>query len=643
VKERFIQFVNHSTFPISLLVVVCLIAGLLSFQDFGMSWDEPLFYKYADAIPYAYSISERLSGDFNILNAYGPSETDHMMYGPAYIILARPFVLLTSFLFNVDNPSGWHLVNFILFILSSIFIYLISLRWMNRWAAFSATLLYISQPLLWGHAFINPKDIPFTSFFIIAIYTGFRMVDSASVPQQKESIRDPQSKPWKWVKVFLWIFFAILVIASITVVLFDNQIRSWIPELIRGVYNHPESTAGKIFLLLTNNPGGSNVDAYVIKGNILLDRIPFLLVLCSVIVGLFTFLVTFKADYLWHFIQSIRINISRRETIFAGVSLGLLTAIRILGPFAGILVSIYFILRSRRRALSGIFFYSSIAFIIMFIFWPYLWHSPVSGVIAVIKHMANNPQIVPVLFNGQVISSNALPASYLPIMLGLTLTEPVWILFVIGMSSGIYLVFKKIIEWKGIFTISLWFLLPFLYAIMTTPPQYDGFRHFTFLVPPVFIICGFAFNMIFEINPIKWLNPVIILLLVLPGIAGIVRLHPYEYTYYNTIIGGTKGAFRKYETDYWLTCYKEVFNQLKNTQSDQQKVFVHRNKYLASQYGEQQFLIEQFEPDRDSTSSGDLLLLSTRSNKDEEYHRDDPTLLSITRDGAVYCVIKMIK
>ncbi len=39
--------------PIYLLLIVLLIVGLLTFQDFGLTWDEPLFYAYADAVGYA--------------------------------------------------------------------------------------------------------------------------------------------------------------------------------------------------------------------------------------------------------------------------------------------------------------------------------------------------------------------------------------------------------------------------------------------------------------------------------------------------------------------------------------------------------------------------------------------------------------
>lgn len=36
-----------------------------------------------------------------------------------------------------------------------------------------------------------------------------------------------------------------------------------------------------------------------------------------------------------------------------------------------------------------------------------------------------------------------------------------------------------------------------------------------------------------------------------------VRLHPYQSTYFNALVGGVAGADGRYETDYWLSRYKE--------------------------------------------------------------------------------------
>ncbi len=170
--------------PIYLLLIVLLIVGLLTFRDFGLTWDEPLYYAYADAVGYAYSPIQWFSGHFDLQNAYGPSASDHMTRGPAYLLLARePVYLLEKF--NLDTASAWHLVNFLTFLLGVFFLYRLCERWMRPWAAFSAAALFSAQPLLWGHAFINPKDPPFLVFLLGSVYLGFRMVDDFQESKHK--------------------------------------------------------------------------------------------------------------------------------------------------------------------------------------------------------------------------------------------------------------------------------------------------------------------------------------------------------------------------------------------------------------------------------------------------------------------------
>ena len=37
-----------------------------------------------------------------------------------------------------------------------------------------------------------------------------------------------------------------------------------------------------------------------------------------------------------------------------------------------------------------------------------------------------------------------------------------------------------------------------------------------------------------------------------------VRLHPHQYVYFNSIIGGPAGAQGKYEVEYWATSLRET-------------------------------------------------------------------------------------
>jgi hypothetical protein len=520
--------------PIFLLLIVNILAGLFIFRDYGYSWDEPLFYDYGNALGYAYSPHEWFSGHFDVDNSYGASGDDHKTRGPAYLLLARQPVYALQAL-GVDPASAWHLVNFLFFQLGVYFLYRLSTRWMKPYAAVAAAALFSWQPMLLGHAFINPKDPPFLSFFLAAICLGFEMVDR-----------------------------------------------------------------------LTG------------------DRKP----------GIFVF-------------------------VLPAIFLGLTTSIRIIGPLAGLLVFIYFVfmlLRNKDKRTTpfpwlAFLAYGATALFVMFITWPYLWESPFTRFTDVLRFMSDNPTNLSVLFGGQVYRAGELPRRYLPFLLGTTFTEPVLLLFVLGVFAG----YRKLLHDRSekrasnLLTASLtlsWFILLVLYVLIRKPAMYDGIRHFLFILPPIFIFSGFTFEYIFDFLSThaapSWLYAVLVLLILLPGVIGILRLHPYEYTYYNSFVGGTRGAFRQYETDYWLTCYKEAVQDLDSSISEPVTLFVHREPYIAEYYASRNITVRDQRGAVDQAQSGDYVLVNSRTNEDRRIMKDLSPVIQVKRDGALFCSIGRI-
>ena len=54
----------------------------------------------------------------------------------------------------------------------------------------------------------------------------------------------------------------------------------------------------------------------------------------------------------------------------------------------------------------------------------------------------------------------------------------------------------------------------------------------------------------------------------------LVRLHPYEYIYFNGLTGGLKGAQGKFDNDYWGASFKEAVEWLKNNEiKDPKKIY----------------------------------------------------------------------
>ena len=500
--------------PIILLLAINLVAGVFTFQDYGMSWDEPLFYNYADSIRIAYT-RQAFTPGFDFYQVFGKSPEDHKIYGPAYLLLARPIQQGIVTIFKVDLASAWHLVNFLTFQIGLIAFYLLATRWLKPWPAVAATAFFSWQPVFWGHAFINPKDIPFMVLFLIALVLGLEFVDQNKL---------------------------------------NNKLK-W------------------LFLLLS---------AFV---------------------------------------------------------LGLASATRVIGPLVGILVVVYFLLQFNWRSLPIMILYGLIAIVTMFIFWPYLWADPINRLLEVLKHMSNNPTELAVLFDGQIFRANEMPRRYLPQMLVLTLTEPTWILFFLGFIITLKQSIQKKLNWRAPFIVLGLFIFMMAYLLYNKPSVYDGFRHFLFITPPIFIMVGFVFQWLWDhMRPAIW--SIIITILVIPGLIGIIHLHPYEYSYYNFLSDGVSGAFRSYETDYWLTCYKEALDWF--NQNEPGKVLhVQREFSLAQYYGNGLDLKDLGQETESDIKTGDYLLFHTRGNLDtRSIYRKLPVEYIIGRDNAEFCIIK---
>ena len=174
------KILSYENTPIIVLLILCLAIGVFTVKDYGESWDEAEIFSYADYSIQAYQY---------ILHPQDlqPFSRDLNYYGPAYFMLADSFSnLINQLTPTLSLITVRHFFYFFTSLVCVLFLYLLAKRWMSRWAAFGVALLFASQPLIWGHSFINPKDIPFMTFFLTSIYLGFRMLDVS-----------PNSK-WKW-------------------------------------------------------------------------------------------------------------------------------------------------------------------------------------------------------------------------------------------------------------------------------------------------------------------------------------------------------------------------------------------------------------------------------------------------------------
>lgn len=110
-------------------------------------------------------------------------------------------------------------------------------------------------------------------------------------------------------------------------------------------------------------------------------------------------------------------------------------------------------------------------------------------------------------------------------------------------------------------------ILPVLCHVLDNGPAFSGLRHFLFVVPPLAALTGIGIDLtIARLSESRsdvaiGAAAAVAAAMTLNAIA-LVRLHPYEYLFYNPLVGGLRGAAGRYATDYWVNMMPEAIRQL---------------------------------------------------------------------------------
>jgi len=163
----------------------------------------------------------------------------------------------------------------------------------------------------------------------------------------------------------------------------------------------------------------------------------------------------------------------------------------------------------------------------------------------------------------------------------LQLTEPVTPLFIVGAVSELILFIKKKGNRVFLTIVTLWFLIPFAGTYLSGTVQCNNFRHMLFLMPPLFIVVGLSLEGIAARIPIQWIRILMLIVILMPGIWGIVSLHPYEYGYFNSLIRGVEGAAGEFDVEYWCTGYRDAIEYINKVAPKGAYVFIRQPIYNA--------------------------------------------------------------
>ena len=293
---------------------------------------------------------------------------------------------------------------------------------------------------------------------------------------------------------------------------------------------------------------------------------------------------------------------------------------------------------------------------LMIVFWPWAHENPFVNPILAMRLAVGFHGVFQVLFEGLTYNSNSLPWYYLAKTLVITTPIPILCLAVVGLFFAVKLQMQQTSSSSSVvlFLIVSWVFTPIALAIVMRPNIYDGLRHFLFLLPGIALLAGYGAACLIRL--VQRTNPRLLLALGLvivlsQSLVPIIRLHPYQYCYFNVLTGGVLGAEGRYETDYWVTSYREAAEWInahtrKELPNDQQ-VFVLVAANSLSIACARYYLEKDIGVGR--VFQGGLrgampkpyhyYLATTRYALDKNYNKA-PIVKTIGRDGAVFTVIK---
>jgi hypothetical protein len=291
-----------------------------------------------------------------------------------------------------------------------------------------------------------------------------------------------------------------------------------------------------------------------------------------------------------------------------------------------------------------------LAYVVMALVWPWSALDPRNPFRAVEYFSRFFEKPWSELFAGSVVLVTEMPRTYVPTLFALKLPEVLLGLGLAGIAIAAWMIVQEqtpIRPRAALLLVLLAVLLPPMFAVVLRPAMYNGIRHFVFVVPPLVVLGGVAAARLHEAaRGIRFLATVGILLFALGAalpLLEMVRLHPYEYTYFNSLSGGMRNARKRYMLDYWGLSLKQASDGLLATLAGRGERKPEGRPWKLAVCGPHRS--PQVELGSDFATTWDPAGADFAMMLGEFYCRnfEAPVLVEIARDGVVYARVYDIR
>ncbi|WOK17401.1 glycosyltransferase family 39 protein [Rhodopseudomonas sp. BAL398] len=189
-------------------------------------------------------------------------------------------------------------------------------------------------------------------------------------------------------------------------------------------------------------------------------------------------------------------------------------------------------------------------------------------------------------------------------------------------------------------------LVPVLCEIVVRGPAFCGLRHFLYVLPPLAMLAGIGLDLAAKAIArrhvaLGGLTMGLIAVGLSWNAVTLSRLHPYEYLYYNQLVGGLKGASRNYVTDYWFTMMPEAVDGLEAYLARTDPPAARGQTYTVSLCGERAAFLRKAPPHlrwAQTWETSDFFIAPTHMNCDRDI--DAKIAVTVARLGVAIGYVK---
>lgn len=207
-----------------------------------------------------------------------------------------------------------------------------------------------------------------------------------------------------------------------------------------------------------------------------------------------------------------------------------------------------------------------LSYIIGILIWPYALNNPLEHPLLAFKKASENAFYTNnvELFEGKrMYMITSAPWYYVFKFLGMG--NPVYLIVGVVASLLLFFPLKKRIGIGAFLMLLFMLLFPILYAEYSNLNYYNGWRHYLFVLPFAVSLAAIFWDYLLSLKKAISLTASFILLAMFAKPAvWIIQNHPNQYVYFNEFVGGLKGAYGTYETDYYSNSCREAAEWIAN-------------------------------------------------------------------------------